>query len=218
MKLFNVRKGLFVYYENELHRVYAVKPMYKKSVHLIRLRDLTQQLASAAEVERYQPKENDSFIFNKKVYTLSKDRKADVGDYILITYPQPDILDHYSLNEIEVVATVESKGVITNNSNGIKHTEYLLMVPGRDENSHPIEYHDMSIAQDDTAHLETSNTISDLLPIIGDVYQKLDDTSIEAMVVAIQGDTVFLGGGLEVHQEELMDPEKWDFLYNLLDK
>ena len=92
MKLFQVRKGQFVFYKNELHRVYAVKPMVKQSVHLIRLRDLSQHLSSAAEVDKYQPKELDSFIFNRNIYTLSKDRRAEEGDFILITNPNPDYL------------------------------------------------------------------------------------------------------------------------------
>lgn len=216
MKLFQVRKGQFVYYQNELHRVYAVKPMYKQSVHLIRLRDLKQILCSAKDVERYQPKEMDSFIFNKNYYTLSKDRKADVGDYILITNPSPDYLDHYSLNEIEVVASVENKGVITTNSNGIRHHEYLLMVPGRDENSHPIELKDFGQSQetDDS----NSSFIEDLYPEIGDVYKKIDgSSSIEAMVVAIMDDIAYLGGDLKVPMIELLELEKWEFLYNVMD-
>jgi len=218
MKLLQVRKGQFVYYQNELHRVYSVKPMYKKSVHLMRVRDLTQHLCSAAEVEKYQPKELDSFIFNKNIYTLSKNRKAEEGDFILITNPNPDYLDHYSLNEIEVVANVENKGVITSKSNGIKHNEYLLMVTGRDDNSNPIEYRDIENI-DESSLNDQSDMINDMLPTIGDVYRNNDNNSlIEAMVVATQGNTIFLGGGLELPHEELMDHEKWEFLYNILDK
>lgn len=218
MKLFQVRKGQIVYYQNELHRVYSVKPMYRKSVHLMKLRDLSQHLSSAAEIDKYQPKELDSFIFNKNIYTLSKDRKAEEGDYILITHPNPDYLDHYSLNEIEVVATVESKGVITSKSNGVRHNEYLLMVPGRHEHSNPIEYQDIQNIDDSNLN-DLSNFNSDMLPSIGDVYSSNDkEESIEAMVVAIQGNTVFLGGNLELALEELMNTEKWEFLYNLLDQ
>lgn len=171
LKLFQVRKGQFVYYKNELHRVYTVKPVYKKSVHLVRLRDLTQHLCSAAEVDRYQPKEGDSFIFNHNVFTLNKDRKAQEGDYILITNPDPDYLDHYSLNEIEVVDTVENKGVITNNSNGIRHHEYLLMVPGRTENSNPIEFRDVNHSEENNVN-ESVPSFDIFLPSIGDVYKK----------------------------------------------
>lgn len=218
VKLFQVRKGQFVYYKNELHRVYSVKPMYKQSVHLMRLRDLTQHLSSAAEVEKYQPKELDSFIFNKNKYTLSKDRKAEEGDFILITNPNPDYLDHYSLNEIEVVRTVENKGVITNKSNGIRHNEYLLMVPGINEQSNPIDYQDIQNIDESNLN-DQSDVNDDLLPTIGDVYRKNDQEAlIEMMVVGIKGDRIFLGGELELPHEELMNTEKWEFLYNLLDK
>ncbi len=215
MNLFQVRKGQFVYYNNELHKVYAVKSMYKQSVHLMKLRDLTQHLCSAKEIEKYQPKELDSFIFNHRVYTLSKDRVGEVGDYILITNPDPDYLDHYSLNEIEIVATVERQGVITNNSNGIKHNEYLLMVPGRHQESKRIDYKDIQDGQDSIDD-DQLNYHVELYVSIGDVYRKIDN-QIEAMVIAIQGTTIFLGGGFQLPQEDLLDSSKWEFLYNLLD-
>lgn len=221
MKLYQVRKGQFVYYENELHKVYGVKPIYKLSVHLIKLKDLTQHLTNVISVEKYKPKENDSFIFNHKAYTLRKDRNAEVGDYILINNPMPDSLDTYTLNEIELVETADNKGVITTNSHGVKHNEYLLMVPGRAAGSNPIDYKDK--ANDEDESLNDMGTLgmltSDLLPSIGDIYKKKDNDSIvEAMVVAISDQTVYLGGGLEMTQDELMNTEKWEFLYNLLDK
>lgn len=195
--------------------------MYKLSVHLIKLRDLTQHITNAASVEKYKPKEDDSFIFNHKAYTLSKDRKAEAGDYILIHNPMPDALDTYTLNEIELVETADNKGVITSNSHGVKHNEYLLMVPGRAAGSNPIDYKDR--ANDEDENLSDIRTLglptSELLPSLGDIYKKKDNDSIvEAMVVAIKDQTVYLGGGLEITQEELMNTEKWEFLYNLLDK
>jgi hypothetical protein len=221
VKLYQVRKGQFVYYNNELHKVYGVKPMYKLSVHLIKLRDLTQHITNAASVEKYKPKEYDSFIFNHKAYTLRKDRNAEAGDYILINNPMPDSLDTYTLNEIELVETADNKGVITSNSHGVKHNEYLLMVPGRAAGSNPIDYKDK--ANDEDESLSDIGTLglptSELLPSLGDIYKKNDNDSIvEAMVVAIKDQTVYLGGGLEITQEELMNTEKWEFLYNLLDK
>ncbi len=223
LKLYHVRKGQFVYYHNELHRVYGVKPLYKQSVHLIRLRDLTQNLTTAANVEKYKPQQLDCFTYNHKIYTLRKDRNAEPGDYILITNPTPDSLDHYSLNEIEVVETVDHKGVITSNSNGIKHNEYLLMVPGRSHNSRQIDYLEVeNMAAEDLTNLGTTalnQMATEPLPILGDVYKTNENgVLIEAMVVAIQGQTVFLGNGLEVPQEELMNTEKWTFLYNLNEK
>lgn len=220
MKLYQVRKGQFVYYNNELHRVYGVKPMYKQSVHLIKLRDLSQHLTTAANVERYKPKELDSFIYNHKAYTLNKDRKAEEGDYILIHNPLPDSLDTYSLNEIDVVETVDKQGVITSNSHGIKHNEYLLMLPGRAHDSHPIDYQNSESGNvENLEDMPPSNPDIELLPSIGDIYKKKDSNEIfEAMVVAVKGHTVYLGGGFEVPQEEMINTDQWEFLYNLLDK
>lgn len=220
MKLYQIRKGQFVYYNNELHRVYGIKPMYKLSVHLIKLRDMSQHITNAASVEKYKPKEHDSLIFNHKAYTLNKDRKAQEGDYILIHNPMPDSLDTYSLNEIDVVETVDKQGVVTSNSHGIKHNEYLLMLPGRASDSHPIDYQNIDGGNvENLQDIPPSNPDNELLPSIGDIYKKNDRNEIvEAMVVAVKGHTVYLGGGLEVSQEELMNTKKWEFLYNLLDK
>lgn len=220
MKLFQVRKGQFVYFNNELHRVYSVKPIYKQSVHLIKLKDLTQHLTNASKVERYRPKHLDSFIFNHKPYTLHKDKQAEEGDYILITNPSPDYMDHYSLNEIEIVSSVESRGVITTKSNGVKHIEYLLMVPGRDPDSHPIDYFDKDMANNDLTSNDSEQSTKGTqgeMPNIGDVYKKQDaDHDIEAMVVAINDETIFLGNNLEVSLDEL--DEIWEFQYSLLDE
>ncbi|KKI89548.1 hypothetical protein WQ54_24605 [Bacillus sp. SA1-12] len=221
MKLYHVRKGQFVYYNNALHRVYGVKPMYKKSVHLIRLRDLTQHLTSAAQVERYKPKLLDSFIYDHKVYTLRK-RNANEGETILITNPTPDSLDHYSLNEIEVVEKADNKGVITSNSNGIKHHEYLLMELGRDAGSNPIDFLDNEHGESENGN-DFNNLIPKIvsgdLPAVGDVYRNTEnDTFFETMVLAIRDETVYLGGGLQLLQDELMNSEKWELLYHLHDK
>jgi len=224
VKLYQVRKGQFVYYNNELHRVYSVKPLYKQSVHLIRLRDLTQHLTKAARVERYKPQNLDSFAFNRQAFTLCNDRKAEEGDYILITNPHPDSLDYYSLNEIEIVSTVEKNGVITTKSNGIRHSEYLLMVPGRKEDSRPIDYQDGgNMADEDLntfeSHQLETNNLDLEMPNIGDVYKKNNsDILIKTMVVSIHGETIFLGGDLQLSKEELADTTKWQFLYNLQDK
>jgi hypothetical protein len=221
VKLYQVRKGQFVYYNNELHKVYGVKPMYKLSVHLIKMRDLTQHITNAASVEKYKPKEYDSFIFNHKAYTLRKDRKAEAGDYILINNPMQDSLDTYSLNEIDLVESADNKGVITSNSHGVKHNEYLLMVPGRASDSNPIDRNDMANEDDESVN-DTGTlgqTTSGPLPSLGDIYKRTgNDSIVEAMVVAIKDHTVYLGGGLEIPQDELMNSEKWEFLYNLLDR
>ena len=64
----------------------------------------------------------------------------------------PDSLDTYSLNEIDVVETVDKQGVITSNSHGIKHNEYLLMVPGRASDSHPIDYQNIDSGNAENLH------------------------------------------------------------------
>jgi len=221
MKLYQVRKGQFVYFNNELHRVYSVKPIYKQSVHLVRLKDLSQHLTNASEVEKYIPQHHDSFIFNHKAYTLHKDKKAEEGDHILITNPSPDYMDHYSLNEIEIVSAIEPKGVITTKSNGVKHIEYILMVPGRDKDSNPIDYFDKNMADGDFTGNDSdqpANGIQGEMPNIGDVYKKrVGDDSIEAMVVAINGETIFLGNNLEISLNELNDSEIWEFQYGFLE-
>lgn len=223
MKLFQVRKGQFVYYNNELHKVYGVNPIYKQSVHLLKLRDLTQHLTKAAEVERYKPKELDSFIFNHKAYTLRNDLNAKEGDYILIHNPRPDSLDTYSLNEIELVETVDKKGIITSNSHGIKHNEYMLMAPGRDKDSQSIDFKDMTTSEaadfQETESQHINNGNNRLLPALGDIYRKKDGTELfETMVVAVKDGTVYLGGGLEISPDELMITDKWEFQYNLQDQ
>ena len=95
------------------------------------------------------------------------------------------------------------------------------MVPGRAAGCNPIDYKDKANDEDenlgDIGALGPAN--SELLPSLGDIYKKKDDESIfEAMVVAIKDQTVYLGGGLEVPQDELMNSETWEFLYNLLDR
>src|SRR5699024_12072873 len=59
-----------------------------------------------------------------------KTARAKVGDYILVINPKPDSLDHHHLHAIELVSSMEENGVISNKSNGIKHTEYWVMTPG----------------------------------------------------------------------------------------
>src|SRR5690625_2223120 len=97
MRLMNVRKGQFVYFNNKLHKVYAVKPFFKHSVHLIRLSDLKQEMVTARDITLYRPQHLDSFMYNGQRYTLNKDVRAQVGDYILVINPRPDSLDRHHL-------------------------------------------------------------------------------------------------------------------------
>src|SRR5690625_6771900 len=123
MNLFQVRKGQFVFYKNELHKVYSVKPMFRNSVHLYRLKDMKQILTQASEISLYKPQNNDTFIFYGKRYTIDQSKVPEPGDYILIIKPAPDFLDHYSLNEIEKVHFVENGNVVTTRDNGVKRSE-----------------------------------------------------------------------------------------------
>src|SRR5690625_2819929 len=218
MKLYNVRKGQFVYYNNELHKVYSVKPFFKQSVHLIRLKDFEQILTTAKEINYYKPKHLDSFICNHERYTLHKDVKAKVGDYILVINPRPDSLDHHHLNAIELVSSIEENGVISNKQNGIKHNEYWVMVPGLEEGANIIDSEDGNI-KTDTENYEEAITPGVKSPKIGDVFQKNDsDPIIQAMVIAMKGQTIYLGGDLKASKDDLADPEKWSFIHNIFDQ
>ena len=217
MKLHNGRKGQFVYFRNELHRVYAVKPFFKKSVHLVRLKDLEQQMTQADQIELYKPRHLDSFVYNQNRYTLRNDKRAEKGDHILVMKPNPDSLDHYTLHAIEEVAAVEPYGVVTTHDNGIRHNEYSLLVPGREEEARLIDTQvtdhteKTSIPTDEEIVSEEQGAEG---PMIGDVYQKRNE-EISAMVVAIQGSTVMLGGNLEVSRHELSNPEQWEYVGSL---
>ncbi|WP_252504368.1 hypothetical protein [Sporosarcina sp. Marseille-Q4943] len=211
MNLLNVRRGQFVYYQNKLHKVYSVNPFFRKSVHLIRLEDLEQRLVTAREITLYRPKHLDSFTFNYQRYTLHKEVKAKVGDYILIINPKPDSIDHHHLHAIETVSSIEANGVISNKSNGIRHSEYWVMVPGLEEGATIIDR-----AQPDAheanaqAQMQEHHTPPIHIPKIGDVYQKNNsDPVVQAMVVAIKGETVYLGGDIEVHIDKLTKSGVW---------
>lgn len=219
MNLLNVRKGQFVYYEKKLHQVYSVKPFFKQSVHLIRLEDFEQQLVMAKEITLYRPQHMDSFIVNRKRYTLHKDIEAEIGDYILVINPQPDSLDHHHLHSMEMVSSFESNGVITNKSNGIKHNEYWIMLPGLEEGANIIDVEDPD--EDYIAKQWEEMTQVDMpiayIPKIGDVYQRNTSTPVlQAMIVAIKADAVYLGGDIEVKIDDLAEGKEWSYVHSTL--
>lgn len=245
MRLFNVRKGQFVYFENELHKVYSVMPFFKQSIHLIRLNDLEQKLAKAREIDLYRPTHLDSFIYNEVRYTLKNDVRAEVGDLILVIDPRPDSLDQHHLHAIETVTSIEHNGVITNKANGIKHNEYWVLVPGLLDGANLVDYQNPEEVIDElSTETDTSTQYEDLgvealvdvnvgeidpqspyptneLPVVGDVFQKVDDNSfITAMVVGMEDDTIYLGLGENkaVPKDELTNPEKWTFLYHIVNR
>lgn len=209
MRLMNVRKGQFVYYNNKLHKVYSVKPFFKQSVHLIRLADLHQEMVTAKDITLYRPKHLDSFIYNGQRYTLDKDVRAKVGDYILVIDPRPDSLDDHYLHAIEIVTTVENGGVISNKMNGIKHNEYWTMVPGFLDGATKIDWQDSSLCNDEELE-EDKNAAQPPLPKIGDIYQKNDsEPLLQVMVVGLQGQTVYLGDGTTIEIPELIHSKNW---------
>jgi hypothetical protein len=219
MHLFQVRKGQFVYYKNELHKVYSVKPMFRKSVHLYRLKDMQQILTRAADIDLYRPKHKDTFIFYGKRYTIDKNKVPEPGDYILIVKPAPDFLDHYSLNEIEKVDHVEDGNVVTTRDNGVKHHEYVVMVAGKEAESQDIAYYDKTIvteeqqADDESPAFLTAED-NELKPVVGDIY--IDKRNeVKAMIVAMTDNEVIFGHGLRVHVAELLDEDSFKLVYRI---
>lgn len=217
MNLLQVRKGQFVFYENELHKVYSVKPLLKNSVHLYRLKDMKQVLTKAKEISYYRPKHNDTFIFYGKRYTIDQNALPEPGNYILITKPAPDFLDHYSLNEIEKVDSVDNGNVVTTRDNGVKHHEYVVLVPGRKEGSQEIAYYDKSLVpeskqiEDESMHYLAEQEDS-LKPEVGDIYYD-NNKQIKAMIVALTEDEVIFGHGTRVHYAELLDENNYKLVF-----
>jgi len=217
LRLINVRKGQFVYYKNRLHKVYSVKPFFKLSVHLVRLADFHQEIVTAREIDLYRPQHLDSFLYNGKRFTLDKNERAAVGDYILVIAPNPDSLDRHHLHAIEMVTAVEDSGVISNKMNGIKHEEYWVMKEGSLDGANEIDRQDRAKNGDDsiqTVVLPESHTF----PHVGDVYQKNDsDPLLQAMVVAIDGSDVYLGNGMKVSISELTSSDRWSLVMQELE-
>lgn len=217
MRLMNVRKGQFVYYNNKLHKVYTVKPFFKKSVHLVRLADLKQKMVTAKEITLYRPKHLDSFIYGGHRFTLNKNIRAKVGDYILVINPRPDSLDRHHLHAIETVSTVENGGVISNNMNGIKHNEYWVMVPEFSEGATKIDWQDPSLRDDEDMEKDL-NAAQPPLPKIGDIYQKNDTNPLlQVMVVGLEGQTVYLGDGTTITVQDLIYSDEWSLVIEPLE-
>ena len=218
MKLFQVRKGQFVFFKNELHKVYSVKPIFRKSVHLFRLKDMQQTLTSASEITYHKPEHADTFIFYGKRYTINQNKKPNPGDYILITKPTPDLLDHYSLNEIEKVERVENDYVLTTRDNGVKHHEYVVMVPGRFEDAQEIAYYDKTLVpeaqqiEDESVRYLAKQFYEH--PIVGDVYLDVDKNT-KAMVIAIKDNEITLGHGVTLTLSDLMNEDNYVFVNRL---
>lgn len=212
MNIFNVRKGQFVYYNNQLHQVYSVNPFLRQSIHLIRLSDLKQQLTTAKTITLYRPQHFDSYTFDQNIYTLDQNKIAEVGDYIIVVYPSPDYLDHHYLHAIEMVASIESNGIISNEENGIKHNEYWVMVPGILEEANNIDFYDKNVTPEEDVTPKENLDSSIPMPRIGDIYEHIKRKPyFTVMVFAIQGDNIYLSGGYKVHKKDLANQENWIF-------
>ncbi|GAB3058134.1 hypothetical protein [Virgibacillus ainsalahensis] len=222
MKLYQVRKGQFVYYKNELHKVYSIKHVYKKPVYLYRLKDMQRIQAKASDITWIKPQDKDTFIFYGKRYTINENSVPEPGDYILITKPAPDLFDNYSLNEIEKVETVIDKNLTTTRDNGVRSNEYMMMVPGKTEAGREIAYEDPGLVSESQQEKDESVTYlvesdESLNPVVGDIYIDVHQRT-KAMIVAMTADEVIFGHGVHVHVAELLDPSNFELVYPVGEK
>ena len=194
MNLLQVRKGQFVYYKNELYKVYSVRPLARLSVLMYRIKDMQQASCKAEEISLYRPQHLDTLMLLGVRYTLRNDESAVEDGYILITHPNPGQMNYYSLNEFEKVEKLIKEDVYTTLHNTVKKKEFLVMVPGVQAGSNEIDYLDKSlvtesqVVEDQRLEEESSNDIVSN-PSVGDIYINLDNGN-KAMVVAIIDDEV----------------------------
>lgn len=217
MNLLQVRKGQFVYYKNELHKVYSVRPLSKLSVLMYRIKDMVQATCKAEDLILYKPQPMDSLVLLGVRYTLRNDVEAIEDGYIIITRPNPGQMDHYSLNEFEKVESLIDGGVYTTFQNTIRKKEYLVMVPDDGDESNQIDYLDHSIVtasqlEEDIQLENEAKKLSVVKPSVGDVYINLDN-GIKAMVVAIINDEVALGSGERIKSADLIESNSWNLIY-----
>lgn len=217
MKLLQVRKGQFVYYKNELHKVYSVRPLSRLSVLTYRVKDMEQVACRADELTLHRPKDLDAFMLMGTRYTLRKSTPAEEDGYILITHPDPGHLDHYSLNEFEKVQEVIDGKVYTTLLNTVKPKEFMTMVPGIEEDSNLIDYLDESLITEeqqayDQELAKEAAADAAIKPSVGDIYINFDN-GIKAMVVAVIDDEVILGHGERMKAEDLIESDSWTLIY-----
>lgn len=80
---------------------------------------------------------------------------------------------------------------------------------------------DLLSTNEQESHLTKTETILEVItePKIGDVYQKNDSEPLmQAMIIAIEGQIIYLGGDLKVTIDELSDTKKWSFVLNVLEQ
>lgn len=217
MNLLQVRKGQFVYYKNELHKVYSVRPLSRLSVLMYRIKDMEQVSCKAEEITLYKPKHMDAFMLLGSRYTVRKDMEAQVDGYILITNPDPGHLNHYELNEFEKVESLLENKVYTTLHNIVKPKEFLVMVPGVETDANQIDYRDYdSVTQEqldaDNKLIEDAEKEAAINPSVGDIYINFDN-GIKAMIVAVIDDEVVLGHGERMKSIELFESDSWSLIY-----
>lgn len=217
MNILQVRKGQFVYYKNQLHKVYSVRPLSRLSVMMYRIKDMVQVSCRAEEISLYRPKHLDSLMLLGARYTLRDDVKAVVDEYILITHPDPGHLDHYSLNEFEKVGELVDDKVYTTLLNTVKPKEFLVMVPGEQSESNNIDYLDRSLITEadleEERKLEAeTQKVAAVSPSVGDIYINFDN-GVKAMVVAVVEDEVVLGHGERIKMVDLFESDSWKLIY-----
>lgn len=217
MNILQVRKGQFVYYKNELHKVYSIRPLSRIPILMYRIKDMEQVSCRAEEITYYKPKHMDSFMLQGVRYTLRNDVQAVEEGYILISNPNPGQMDSYTLNEFEKVEKLIDGNVFTTLQNTVKWKEFLVMAPGVKSGSNPIDYADMSLVTESQKNYDTqleqkALDIVAVTPTVGDIYLNLDN-GIKAMVVAVIEDEVVLGHGERIKSSELVDSDSWNVIY-----
>lgn len=217
MNLLQVRRGQFVYYKNELYKVYSVRPLSRLSIKLFRIKDMEQVNCRADEITLHRPQHLDSFMFLGVRYTLRKDKDAQVDGYILITRPDPGQLDHYTLNEFEKVGELIGDKVYTTLYNTVKPKEFLVMEPGVTPESKAIDYFDQSLVTEEQVEgdrqLEANANVETLKkPSVGDIYINLDN-GIKSMIVALVDDEAIMGHGERVKAIDLFKSDSWNVIY-----
>src|SRR5699024_12472539 len=110
--------------------------------------------------------------------------------------------------------------VISNKSNGIKQSEYWVMTPGLLDGANVIDQLEKNEYADTIENESLKESYPDIAaPKVGQVYQKNDSAPvIQAMVVAIEGRTVYLGSNIVVQSEEITDTDKWSLVLNVHDQ
>ncbi|WP_040229118.1 hypothetical protein [Bhargavaea cecembensis] len=217
MKLYQVRKGQFVFFENELYKVYSINPLARKSVHMYRVKDMEQATSRAEEITFHRPQHMDSFMFYGKRYTLREDLEPGIDDFILVTKPDPEPMSHYGLNEFEKVEQIDGRTVLTSRQNIVKRKEFILMSEGMAEGALDISYQDPSKVTEEQqlADQRLERKLSreqEIQPNIGDIYLNLHDGG-RSMVVAVVDDDVYLGHGEKFKIKELLDSDNWTLVY-----